>query len=345
MIGQPEMSAASMPDVLQAEVYIGEDCALIHNDRTARIINHTTQSVPGSVYTMPDFPALLEEIHRLVRHRRVFIAFGDSTTANIHNWPCALHTEYLSAEGWIVINLADWARSSEQHVVVLEFFLDWLLRHDPAGAAVGVMLGLRDIHDRLRAYNDYVNGAAFGFALAAEEQLCTHRYGRRLANLLAQAPADWEEAEHWIASRILAGIGIAERLCRDASVPFLAFLEPSAFEDCTPGYLRALQSKFANEAGSDGDFDAWCERHRYVPSPSRIGPRDHRPFVDALRRLWRQQAERGEKGYRDCSRLFHDVETCCFQDQFDAVHYNPMGAQLIADAVAKLMGIGANRPR
>lgn len=330
-------AAPVVPNVDQAEAYCGDSCVLIRNAKTERVAEQTRAVFGDNLRETPDFRGFLGAIEPAVAGAEVIIALGDSTTANVHNWPFILADKHLRGSNGVVVNLADWARSSEAHVRVIEYYLDWLQGRFAAASTVVLMIGMRDINERLHLYDGFMSQGDRRLLSQDEEDLTNHRYGAELARLAEEVPAEWEAASEWIARRIVAGVKAMEQICADAGSRFLAILEPSSYPDCSPSYLHALHRAYRADAEAvTTPFEQWLNSHRYVRDPSIFGPHDHRPALNELRRLWQQRSDNPSSGhYLDWSGLFRGTVESCFQSQFDGVHYNTLGAGLIADAVAK----------
>jgi hypothetical protein len=335
------MPEDSIPLVQQAEAYHRDSYILIHNDKTESVIALTRRYVAEPISEVTDFPAFLDATADMIKNARVIVALGDSRTANFSNWPRILATSHLRATNVVVVNLADWARCSEEHVAVLEFYLAWLREHDAAGISVVLIAGLTDMHSKLEYYTEFAENNASTFASETEERLSTGSYSAELAELNEDVPTEWDIAYRWIARRILAIVRVLERLCRDAEAQFFAILEPNSYADCSPGYERALRRAYETQTDGVMPFEAWCHERLYSLDPSAFHARDLRAILDQTRRSWRVGGDRIRHGrYIDWSALFFDIDECCFDPHFDAVHYNERGKEMIAGAVFDLLGGG-----
>ena len=330
----------SLPAISQAEAYHGGRLVLIRNSKTENAVELTSchPSVTETIYEVPDLPAFLDAIAGPVRGARVIVALGDSRTANFSNWPRILAITHLRNSDAVVVNLADWANCSEDHVVVTEYFLSWLKRHEAKSVSVILFGELIDLHRKLPRYAHFVDSLAPQPFLEREEQLSTHRYGSELAHLHDQIPDDVDGASLWIARRVVAIARLMDKVCVEVNAKFLAVLEPNAYLDNSPGYLAALCRAYEDSGSPDLDFEPWCQQHSYARDPSEHFNQDLRPLLDLLRTLWRAQQQRSSHGmYADLSDLFRTVDGSCFAPVFDAIHYNDLGVSLIANALFQLI--------
>jgi hypothetical protein len=322
--------------VRQAEAYGRDTYLMLRNDITDRIAE-VTKNVLGrdhptmSMLWVPDAPAFVEQVTRLVRGSQVLIALGDSVTANYSNWPFRLFQDLKSHKPITVINLADWGTISCDHVDHLAFILRQVV-HSAEYCQTVFVCGLWDFAQRLKAYNEHFD------ITPAEVKLEDHEYGGELANLNRNIPTEREAADRWIARRTLAGISMLEQMCVNAGGGFTAVLPPICYEDYAPAYLRELRQLHAAE-GASSSFEAWCRERRFSPDASSSLATDLRPVLDAVRQGWRRRDRLSSKGtYVDYTTLFFDIPTSCFDVHFDAVHYNPRGTELLANAIAGSLG-------
>jgi hypothetical protein len=341
------MSANSVPLVLQAEAYCGDTYVLIRNSKTENSVEQTKQYVPQPICEAPDFAAFLEMTAGLVNGSRVLLTLGDSRTANFSNWPRAVALNHLRDSDFLVVNLADWARCCEEHVPVLEFYLDWFTHHGATSVLVAFIGGLTDMHSKLTYYSKFMRLEPYAEAQddstsrllsPAEEPLIEHRFGAELARLVDELPTELEDVYRWIAVRILSIVKILDRLCREAGALFFAILEPNSYFEYSPAYERALRRAYANVSSPIIPFEAWCQQHRYSRNPSAFHVYDLRAILESLRNLWQGETKHSQHGhYFDWSGLFHDIDECCFDVHFDAVHYNQLGVRVIAKAIYDLV--------
>ena len=328
------------PPVLQAEAYYGDSYILIRNSRTENVVEVTKRNIAKAFCEVPDFPAFLDATAGLTKGARVLVALGDSKTANVLNWPSVLAYTHLPGTDFVVVNLADWARCSEEDAPMLEYYLHWLNDQGAASSFVVLLHGLRDITDRLVKYDNFMDHDHPVLLSDVEEQLTAHRYGRELARLSEEIPTEWDVAYRWIARRILAVVKLLDRLCVDANSHFFDILEPSSYADCSPGYQLALRRAYETQANPAAPFEAWCRKRGYIRDPSAFHVRDLRAILEHLRELWQAEARRSRHGiYLDWSGLFRDIDDCCFNEIFDAVHYNQLGVRLITDSVFNLLPV------
>jgi len=271
----------------------------------------------------------------------VLVALGDSRTANFSNWPRILAIGHLRETDVVVVNLAEWARCSEEHVAVLEFYLGWLREHGAAGISVVLIAGLTDMHSKLTYYAKFAENNAPLFLSEAEERLGAASYSIDLAQLNDEVPTEWDAAYHWIARRIVAIVKVLERQCADAGARFFAILEPNSYADCSPGYERALRRAYETQGDAATPFETWCQERHYSRDPSKFHARDLRAILQELRKFWRTEAKRSRHGtYLDWSGLFFGIDECCFDEaHFDAVHYNRRGVDTIAVGLSELLGM------
>lgn len=346
----PEIPAIPPPAVLQAEAYCGDTCVLIRNSRTENVADLTKRlivngdlvsrfrRVPTAFYEVPDFPAFLDATVGLTKGARVLVALGDSKTANVGNWPSVLAYTHLLGTDVVVVNLADWALCSEANAPLLEYYLHWLNAQAVSGSLVVLLHGLRDIGDRIVNYHNFMEHGHPVLLSDVEEQLTAHRYGAELARLSEAIPTEWDVAYRWIARRVLAVVKLLDRLCVDTNTQFFAVLEPNSYPDYSPGYQAALRRAYEIQADPAASFEAWCGERGYTPDPSALNTRDLRTSLEHLRALWQAEGRRSRHGaYVDWSGLFRNVDDCCFNENFDAVHYSQLGIRLIAEAVFDLL--------
>jgi hypothetical protein len=330
------MSETAVPEVLQAEAYIGDAYILIANSKTADEVEFTKQVVDRPVRGVPDFAAFLDETAPLIAGRRVLIALGDSRTANFNNWP---HAVARRRSDIAVINLADWACSAEVHLPALEFYLRWLVDKGTIAADVVLFGTLRELGDRMFFHSSFMNNVHPHPFSEDEESLISHRYGAELASLADDIPTEGEDAiKLWVARRILALTRLFDGVCAEVGCRFIAVIEPVSYGDYTPSYPRALKSSYLAAKTGDAPFEEWCREQDYVLDPSGYFEPGIRQAFEYLRKLWQREAGRSRRAkYVDWSGLFHNEETGCFDIHFDAMHYNEHGAELIADAVVDLL--------
>jgi hypothetical protein len=332
------------PETMQAEAYCGDTYLLIRNSKTENAIKLTKSKVATPICEVPDFPAFLERTAAIIKSAHVVVALGDSRTANFSNWPRLLATDNLRNTNSVVVNLADWARCSEDHFRLLEFYLKWLNECSVLSKSVVFVGGLTDMHHKVSDYFNFMYKSQAVFLTDAEEQLKAHKYGRELTRLTEEAPAEWDVANRWVARRILAVVTLLNRLCTDANSRFFAILEPTSYADHSPGYQLALRRAYEADAEATAPFEAWARERGYVLDPSAFHERDTRPILENLRDLWQAQDSRsGHGSYVDWSDLFRTIDECCFDEHFDAVHYNALGGRVIADAIFRLLSLQAGQ--
>jgi len=327
------------PLVLQAEAYRGQSYfVMTRNGHTENVVELTRRYVSEPIVEVPNFAAFLEQTAPAIQGASVIVALGDSRTSNFSNWPRAVAKCDARDVEAVVVNLADWARTCEEHVPVLQFYLDWLKSHGAAQADIVVVLGLTDIVNKIDLFADFMKSQRSEPVSDAEIGLRDHKYGSELARLGDDIPTEWADAYQWVPRRILAAAKLLDRLCADAGRRFFAILEPTAYEDCAPGYITALHAAYEAEADRSTPFDDWCIARNYAHNPSIHRVYDLRGMLETLRELWRAQDLRSNHGrYIDWSDLFRDIEECCFQSHFDAVHYNERGVGEIARAAADIL--------
>jgi hypothetical protein len=334
------MSQHLTPPILQAEAYYGDHYVLIRNSKTENAVELTKchPNVSGRIFEVPDFAAFLDMTAGPIKHSRVIVTLGDSRTANFSNWPRAVAITHLQDGDTVVINLADWACCSEDHVATAEYSLGWIKQNGATDVSVILFGELIDLHRKLACYTEYTCGRYPQPFLDREDQLSTHRYGNELAQLHAQMPDDFDAAAPWISKRVVAIAKLIDKVCLEAGAKFIAVLEPNAYGENSPGYLSALRQAHAENAPPDLDFEIWCQKRSYACDPSEFFKQDIRPLVKNLQGLWRAQQQRSRHGfYADLSDLFRTFDGCCFTQSFDAIHYNESGVALIANALANLL--------
>jgi hypothetical protein len=334
------MSESSFPPILQAEAYYGGDYVLIRNSKTENAVELTKchPNVSERIFEVPDFAAFLAMTAGPIKNSRVIVTLGDSRTANFSNWPRVVAITHLQHGDSVVLNLADWACCSEDHVATAEYSLGWLKQSGAKDVSVILFGELIDLHRKLACYTEYTCGRYPQPFLDQEDQLSIHRYGSELARLHDQVPDDLDAAAPWISQRVVAIANLIDKLCLEAGAKFIAILEPNAYGENSPGYLSALHRAHAENAPPDLDFEIWCQQRSYARDPSEFFKQDIRPLVRNLQGLWRAQQRRASHGlYADLSDLFRTFDGCCFTPSFDAIHYNESGVALIANALAELL--------
>jgi hypothetical protein len=331
------MSETAIPEVLQAEAYIGNNYLMISNGRTAQAVKMTKSMVGQAISEVSSFLDFLEETADLIAGRHVLIALGDSRTSNFNNWPRVV----AQRSGEVaVINFADWSRCAEENVRLLDFYLEWLADKGAHTGDVVLLCGVTDLRERMSFYSMFTSNQYPEPFSKTEESLISHPYGLELAHLADEIPTEDGEIVRWVARRFLALTGLLERICCDAGRRFFAIIEPVSFGDYTPSYPRALEEAYSLAQAGDATFAEWCREQGYLLDPSAHSKRDIRAVFECLRDLWREQASRSRGAqYVDWSGLFRNEETACFDIYFDAIHYSAHGTTLIADAVVDLLSL------
>lgn len=202
------MSGPSIPPILQAEAYHGRGFVMIRNGKTENVIEQTKHhpDVVLPICEVPDFPAFLDATAGAIKDARVIVALGNSRTTNFGNWPSIVATTRLRDGQGIVLNLADWACSTENHVASNEYLLGCL--HERGARDISVVLfgALLDLTRKLTYYTQYMDNLLPLPFTEHEEQLNAHRYGFELAGLHDQIPDAPDGVARWIARRILATV-------------------------------------------------------------------------------------------------------------------------------------------
>jgi len=345
----------SPPVVWQAEAYCGKDYIAIRNSKTENVLNITKQLLADQINLreVSDFTAFLENIYQFLNNTpitQIIVALGDSTTANYNNWPRILST-LEGRSDLLVVNLADWGFSVENHILVAEHFLKWLnaamtwKESNVLDISTVMLCGLTEGYLRLGEFIAFSHGERITPLHEHEELLTGHRYGGLLARLTGEFPADKKSVDRWIARRVVALAGLLGAICADAGSRFYGILRPTPYDDLAPGYLNALRRAYQADAAPSG-FEEWCRDRGYKIDQSARFDLDLRPILNHLVELWPQQTGGFENSdYLDWSDLFREIDELCWEEDFDALHFNGVGTRLIAEGVIGLVHNAATHRR
>ncbi len=322
----------------QAEAYCADAYVLIRNGKTEKVADASKASVVGAISEVADFRAFLEQLAGRVRGAKLLIALGDSTTANLSNWPSKVFVRMARWHHCVVINLANWDVSAGHHANQLEYLLEWASQQAASDVQVVFLGGVVDVAQRIKFYSRFLDSAYWTPMLPDEIELESHKYGSELARLCQDVPAEDELVHRWIARRTLAALKILARLCAEAGAGFSAILQPLCYPGLCPGYDQVLQQLYNREA-STKEFESWCREREYFPDLSCWCSEAMRPILEMLRKAWHPPGSSTRYcSFVDQSMLFSEIaDVSCFQRNFDAVHYSQLGVSLLADAITALL--------
>jgi hypothetical protein len=330
------------PPVLeQAEAYFRDAVVAIRNPTTENVLDITQKIFNLQIKGVSDFSEFLATISEF-DSLSVVVALGDSTTANVTNWPrFLLGNPRFIRRDILVLNLAGWSTSVGEHVRTVEFIVPWLSRHFGARPTVVFCGGVVDLARRLFFHTEFVRGRRESPLISIENSLEAHEEGAAFRRLNRLFPVESGSIGRWIVRRFMAAVGILERVCNRNEAPLIAALQPLCYEDYSPGYSRALRRLHEAETPTKS-LEDWClERGYSIDLSFRFSrglEHDLRPIVEMLRAAWHSEITPSSRAhYVDYAELFRYADACCFARDFDGIHYDPIGSQLIADAIAGIL--------
>ncbi len=293
----------------------------------------------------------------------ITLCLGGSTTARSSNWPFHLHR--LLGAGPVLNLGANGSVAAFDRRILAAVAEPLIQRGIPIRRAIH-LVGYNDVHARLVSLARFARGEQPDYA---SDHDCAGIVGLvapprpRLGHSVRRPRNDDEDLslflpgaawEHHLTRMVTAAIdGVGAEASR-LGIPFTTVLQPIATDLFYPLYGRVMRSLFEHAAGADvappvarlpgESFLAWRRRNHFSrcagenAAMAKAATLGYDLDVDGIYQgLVDHFREREHAGYVDLSMACIYRESPQFLFKWDACHYSPAGAAIVADEIRRAL--------